>query len=231
MLVIFILITVLCGTITSNPVSPKLHDNPIQRVLLPQFNDIRGLDFCPQCVNTFVDLINIVLNILLDVGVVDTCGELCDYVQEKSGSAFLGTVCTLTCDTLGLVEFVKLANKTDIDPIYYCELINLCPVNDNGDAKFKYFSISPPSSLIGTTVTIDFTYQSMNGTGTGELLVEIDCVDKLKLYSRLLNEAQKPGIYGDRFALDTTPADPDCDPTEGLPIIHQQRYLFIYLSI
>lgn len=211
---ILILLAAVCGTVTPASILTQLEDKPLQRVSWPRLNVDRGLDFCPQCVNTFVDLINIVLNIVLDVGVVDTCGDLCDLVEEKSGSTFLGTLCTLTCNTLGIIEFVKLANKTDIDPIYYCEVINLCPINDNGDAKFKYFSISPPSSLIGTTVTIDFTYQSMNGTGTGELYIEIDCVDKIKIESRLLNEAQKSGIYGDRFSLDTTPADPDCDPTE-----------------
>jgi hypothetical protein len=90
----------------------------------------------------------------------------------------------------------------------------LVSVNDNGDAKFKEFTILPPRALVGTTLAIDFAYESKNGTGTGELYIEIDCVDKIKLYSRLLNEAQKPGTYGDRLALDASP-DPDCDPTEG----------------
>ena len=123
----YILITVLCGTVASGVVSSPSRSNSLQRISPLRLNGNRGLDFCPQCVNTFVDLINIVLNILLDVGVVDTCGDLCDLVEQKSGSEILGTVCTLGCDTLGIVEFVKLANKTDIDPIYYCEVINLCP--------------------------------------------------------------------------------------------------------
>ena len=95
---------------------------------------------------------------------------------------------------------------------FYCLLVD--SVNDNGDAKFKEFTILPPRAPIGTKFAIDFAYESKNGTGTGELYIEIDCVDKIKLYSRLLNEAQKPGTYGARLALDATP-DPDCDPSEG----------------
>lgn len=140
-------------------------------------------------------------------------------------------LCGLTWDALGIIEFVKLANKADIGPIYYCEVINLCPskrqlcscfwwashffsVNDNGDATFKEYTILPPRAPIGTKFAIDFAHESENGTGTGELYIEIDCVNKIKLYSRLLNEALKPGTYGARLALDATP-DPDCDPSEG----------------
>ena len=54
---------------------------------------------------------------LLDVGVIET----------KSGSEFLGTVRPLGCNALGIVKSMKLANKIDIDPIYYCEIISLCP--------------------------------------------------------------------------------------------------------
>ena len=123
-----VLIFLLVGGVASNSPSLKLRSNHIQLLSSNIVkSDPRGLDFCPECVNTFVELINIVLNILLDVGVVDTCNDLCDLVEQKSGSAFLGTLCGVTCDTLGIIEFVKLANKTDIDPIYYCEIISLCP--------------------------------------------------------------------------------------------------------
>jgi hypothetical protein len=52
----------------------------------------------------------------------------------------------------------------------------------------------------------------LNGTGTGELVLMIQTVDKIPLNAGLLMEAQKPGTYGERITIDTT-ADPDCDPT------------------
>ncbi|CAF1205421.1 unnamed protein product [Adineta ricciae] len=162
----------------------------IQRAVLPHImKDVR-LDWCPQCVNSFDDLVQIVLDIILQYGVVDTCGHLCELVEEKTGSGLLGFICTMGCDFLGLEEFVKLIEKADIDPIYYCEVMKICPINDNGDAKFKSFAVLPPRAQTESKIAVDMVYVSKNGT------------------------AQKPGTYGERLVIDTTP-DPECDPTQG----------------
>ena len=55
-------------------------------------------------------------------------------------------------------------------------------------------------------------YKTVNGTGTGEIMLSIQTVDKVPLSAAFLNEAKKPGSYSERFSIDTT-ADPDCDPT------------------
>ncbi len=62
---------------------------------------------------------------------MDTCSHLCDLVTEKTGSAILGFICKMGCDFLVLEEFVKLVNDADLDPIYYCEKIDLCPSKSN----------------------------------------------------------------------------------------------------
>lgn len=99
----------------------------IERALLPNNAKDVTLDWCPQCINTFDDLVQVVLDVILQYGVLDTCGHLCDIVEEKTGSGVLGMLCSLGCDFVGLEEFVKLMEKTDIDPIYYCESLKLCP--------------------------------------------------------------------------------------------------------
>ena len=33
--------------------------------------------------------------------------------------------------------------RADLDPIYYCELLRACPVNDNGDAKITSVTVTP----------------------------------------------------------------------------------------
>lgn len=43
--------------------------------------------------------------------------------------------------------------RADLDPIYYCELIPACPVNDHGDAKFTSFTATPQSGPQGTCTT------------------------------------------------------------------------------
>ena len=109
----------------------RIQSSHIQRAVVPFNRGNNGLDWCPQCINTFDDLIQVVLDIILQFGVMDTCGHLCDLVEAKTGSGILGFICTLGCDFLGLEEFVKIMDKADIDPIYYCETIKLCPSKSN----------------------------------------------------------------------------------------------------
>lgn len=54
--------------------------------------------------------------------------------------------------------------------------------------------------------------KTVNGTGTGEIVLFIHTVDKIPLSGTFLYEAKKPGTYGERFSISTVP-DPDCDPT------------------
>ncbi|CAM4989271.1 unnamed protein product, partial [Rotaria socialis] len=42
----------------------------------------------------------------------------------------------------------------DPDPIWYCEIARLCPINDNGDAKFVKFSVLPSTGPQGTTFEV-----------------------------------------------------------------------------
>jgi hypothetical protein len=105
----------------------KAQSNHIRRVTNPIDQGNNGIDWCPQCINTCDQLIEVILNIILEGGVVDTCGHLCDLVIKETGSGLLGFICDMGCDFVGLEEFVKLINEADIDPIYYCEKINLCP--------------------------------------------------------------------------------------------------------
>ena len=94
------------------------------------------------------------------------------------------------------------------------EFLFFSSVNDNGDAKFTSLAILPQRAPVGSTILIDYIFVSKNGTGTGEIVLSIDTVDKLPLSASFLMEAKKPGGYGERVSVDASP-DPDCDPTEG----------------
>jgi hypothetical protein len=135
---IALLFLVIVGGAASDVGKLKFQSSHIHRDVSTLNRLNNGLDWCPQCIDTFDDLIQVVLNIILDYGVMDTCGHLCDIVGEKTGSGLLEFICTMGCDVLGLEEFVKLMQKADIDPIYYCETINLCPSKSNKFySKFK----------------------------------------------------------------------------------------------
>jgi hypothetical protein len=60
------------------------------------------------------------INEILNDGLQDVelgCKGVCSHVKSKD----LQETCAITCDALGIVEFIRLLSTTDIDPIYYCE--------------------------------------------------------------------------------------------------------------
>jgi len=67
------------------------------------------------------------LNLILDEGIIESCGKLCAAVANKTDSKALGDLCDAVCDGVGIDEFIKLIIKADIDPIYYCQLVDMCP--------------------------------------------------------------------------------------------------------
>ena len=105
---------------------------------------------------------------------------------------------------------------------YLIELF-LCVVNDNGDAKITTFSITPPSGVKGTTFNIEFAYVSKNGTGTGELDIDIHCPDRMPVGASFLLEAKKAGTYTEKISIKAEP-DPRCDPTEGKQTFYVTKF-------
>jgi hypothetical protein len=87
------------------------------------------------------------LNAVLNLGIVGSCVNLCQYVAQQTGSEIVGVVCNLLCDYVGISEFIKAIEHADLDPIFYCELLKACPINDNGDAKITSFVITPTSGV------------------------------------------------------------------------------------
>jgi hypothetical protein len=123
------LFLVIVGGIAADVRRVKFQPSHTHRTISTVQSGNNGLDWCPQCIDTWDDLVEVVLDIILQYGVIDSCGHLCDIVTEKTGSGLLGFICDMGCDFLGLEEFVKIMNKADIDPIYYCETMHLCPSN------------------------------------------------------------------------------------------------------
>jgi len=104
-------------------------------------------------------------------------------------------------------------------------------VNDHGNANITVFTILPATGPRGTTFAIDVTYVSVNGTGTGEIDIEIRTPDRIPLGAAFLSEAKKPGTYTERITVKAEP-DPRCDPTQGkiLLIIYLKKLFFKCLS-
>ena len=100
-----------------------------------------------------------------------------------------------------------------MDPIWYCEILKACPIFDQGDAKITSLSVVPSKGPQGK-FAVDIEYVSQNGTGTGELAIDIQTIDQVPLGTAFLLEAQKPGKYRMNIELNAQ-QDPDCDPSQG----------------
>lgn len=86
-----------------------------------------GVDLCPDCIQESVVVINTLLNLVLDEGIIASCSALCGALANRTGSVIIGDLCSVACEAFGLDEFVKALIKADLDPIWYCEILELCP--------------------------------------------------------------------------------------------------------
>jgi hypothetical protein len=60
----------------------------------------------------------------------------------------------------------------------------------------------------------------MNGTGTGEIDIDIHTPDRIPLGAGFLMEAKKAGTFTEKITIKAEP-DPQCDPT-------QRKYCFVF---
>ncbi|CAF1023045.1 unnamed protein product [Adineta steineri] len=104
--------------------------NNLQRLTSDNRDKNVGVDLCPTCIDEAVSAINVILNVILDEGILGTCGDLCGIVANKT-SKFVGEVCDIACDAVGLDEFVRLIITVDLDPIWYCEMAKMCEIDND----------------------------------------------------------------------------------------------------
>jgi hypothetical protein len=209
---IFIVLVVVSVASGSPFINTRLHN--INRIAPIVDESKVNLDLCPNCINEAIGVINILLNAILDEGILANCGDLCGVVTNRTGSKALGDICLLVCDGLGLDEFIKGLIKLDLDPIYYCEIAKMCPINDQSDAKFANFSVSPSTGNRRTKFVLDCSFATKNGTGTGMLRLSLFSPKTQTATTDLLIEAVKPGSYAEKIPVDIF--DQNYDSSIGL---------------
>jgi len=161
------------------------------------------VDFCNLCVSVMGEIINELLNIILNIGVIGGCADLCNYLPDKVEKA----ACDLICDYIGIEEFIKLITDADPDPIWICEEGGICPHNDNGSALANGAWVVPASGPAGSTFDIYFNYTVTSFTSSGGPNVVVVPPAGLPLGGGEFNEGQADGTYIVAFKLDTTPSE------------------------
>merc|ERR1711988_1266646 len=118
---------------------------------------------CKTCASLTGQGLNILLNYILNAGVVGTCGKLCGNLKQKTER----TVCSLACDLVGIKAFVTALEKADLDPLYFCGELGLCKHDDNGAGKLSSLTVDPATGQQGSTFTGQMQVTVTNHTGVG----------------------------------------------------------------
>uniref|UniRef100_A0A7S1VLR5 Saposin B-type domain-containing protein n=1 Tax=Sexangularia sp. CB-2014 TaxID=1486929 RepID=A0A7S1VLR5_9EUKA len=139
------------------------------REVAPKEGALTAHSWCGTCVSFFSQAINQLLNIILNVGVLGECSQLCGKLE----SHIEAEVCNVLCDVVGIEAFVKLVTDEDPDPIYYCEMLSFCGESDSAAANITALTVSPDSGAQNTEFTIDIVFAVTSPIGTGELVIDI----------------------------------------------------------
>ncbi len=109
----------------------NIQSSHIRRISTPLKQVNNDTDWCPTCVDSFDTLIYFVIDGISELSIITACNDICDYVTQKSQSPVLAAICSIGCDIVGINEFIKIATEIDLDPIYFCESLKLCPSKKN----------------------------------------------------------------------------------------------------
>jgi len=100
----------------------------------------------------------------------ETCSEVCAAVDGD-------LPCTIACEILGFDEFTELIERFTLDPIYYCELINVCPSDECEDEDCvvikKWYAKPTSVRSPGTVYLTVFIDVIANWTGSGTISLDI----------------------------------------------------------
>lgn len=159
---------------------------------------------CSPCVQIGSQGINILLNEILNAGVVGGCNKLCSALPKGK------TVCDIACAAIGIKAFIGILNHTDLDPIYFCEEIKACPAGkDNAAGSVDGTEVSPAAGPAGTTFAMELDFSVVNATGVGEIRIAVDGPNQVG--QSFLNTGFEPGSYKTNVTLQTK-SDPSADP-------------------
>ncbi|KAL1500266.1 hypothetical protein AB1Y20_012933 [Prymnesium parvum] len=167
----------------------------------------KELSLCSPCVQIGEQGINILLNEILNVGVIGGCAKLCSALPkglERTG-------CDVACAAVGIKTFIGVLNHTDLDPIYLCEEIKACPAGrDDAAGSVDGNFVSPAVGPSGTTFSMQVDFTIANATGVGEIRISVSGGTQ-QIGQSFLNTGFAPGRYATNVTL-TAKDDPSADP-------------------
>jgi len=166
------------------------------------------VDLCATCVSFMDQFINQLLDYILNGGVIGSCGALCSALPNELEQ----TVCDLLCDYVGITAFINFIQYEDPDPIYICQLMDICGYTPGGVVNITKTYVSPPSGQVGATFTIGMYYTVVASTSVGLLAIDILTPDGNDLGDGEFTEGQTPGQYSISWQLQAEPPENEAFP-------------------
>jgi hypothetical protein len=104
--------------------------------------------------------------------------------------------------------FLTFLLSTDPDPIYVCQLLDVCAEVDGGNVTLVSATSSPQNGSQGSTFTVTMTYSVTSPTGPGFLTIVVIPPDTgAPLSAATFVEGQATGEYQISWPLTTTPSE------------------------
>eukprot|EP00933_Yihiella_yeosuensis_P001716 TRINITY_DN10287_c0_g1_i1.p1 TRINITY_DN10287_c0_g1~~TRINITY_DN10287_c0_g1_i1.p1 ORF type:complete len:268 (+),score=54.05 TRINITY_DN10287_c0_g1_i1:51-854(+) len=117
-----------------------------------------GSALCNPCVQLGGQSLNILVQEIVNGGVLGGCAKLCGHLKTKGAQ----TACDLVCDAVGIKAFIKALKNTDLDPIYFCEIFHACKAGpDDAHIDLLSVTLNPPQISVkdlapgGAGVTVE----------------------------------------------------------------------------
>merc|ERR1712032_319874 len=144
-----------------------------QVAVTPSWSVNSEFDMCKPCYDLSGQAINGLLQVIMQVGVVDSCQELCEQAVPVGGGK--QTACDLVCGAIGLKAFMAAVEKSDLDPIYLCELTHSCPPGDD-DAylEIEQVAASPEVVVKGDEVRMGVQMNVTKASGVGQFRLTVN---------------------------------------------------------
>jgi len=179
--------------------------SPLKSVVTPKTSSVKQpkVDFCPFCVQFMDNAIDQILEIILNGGVIGSCGALCSQLPDQLEQV----ACNLICDYVGIEAFIDLVNYEDPDPIYICQVFDMCAEVDGGVVNITKTIITPAKGAQGTEFTLGILYTVIKPIGPGLLTVYVQPPQDMPLGDAEFQEGQAVGQYSISWKLNSQPSE------------------------
>ncbi|KAG2388763.1 hypothetical protein C9374_000202 [Naegleria lovaniensis] len=183
--------------------------SPVSSFVMTKLNDKIESELCPTCVY-LLDFALADLEAAVDAGTVFSCMSLCKVVAPYGPYVYAG--CEVVCTAVGVNAFIAVLKKADLDPIYGCQLLNVCPVHDctaKTCATFTNAGVIPQVSPMGGKVMAYARLNVFNESGPGQVVLKVtgpfSAPDITSRYYQA--DGFMPGAYEVKFEINTNDND------------------------